>query len=149
MTELASRLEGSWRLSTYTEADQDGVITLPVGPEPAGSIVYASDGRMSAQIMSKSWSPGAANAADAYYVAYSGVYLVDEAQYLVEHHIEISAIPGWLGTVQRRTVSFDAQGRLTLASVAPIQTTSGSMSAHLTWSRYPDLTVTSAPLERL
>jgi hypothetical protein len=90
---------------------------------------------MSAQIMAEHWRPHPDNRADAYYVAYSATYSVDHATSVVAHEIEISAIPSWLGTTQRRYIEFDADGMLRLSSVEPIRTTSGTVSATLTWSR--------------
>jgi Lipocalin-like domain len=56
---------------------------------------------------------------DAYYIAYSGPYDVDEQARTVTHHVLVSAIPSWLGTAQVRQVQFREPGTLVLTAAEP------------------------------
>lgn len=130
------RLNGSWTLVAYEEVDADGSVEYPLGREPVGSIIYANDGRMSAQIMNRTWQPRSSNPADAYFLAYSGTFKVDEEAQVVRHHIEVSAIPSWLGTIQQREIRFDTNGDLQLLTLSPVLTRTGMKMARLRWCRY-------------
>lgn len=131
-----TRLLGAWNLVSYVEVDAMGAVTEPVGARPLGSIIYADDGRMSAQIMNEQWSPDASNVANGYFVAYSGRFTVDEATKVVSHLVEVSAIPSWMATLQQRAMEFNADGTLSLSSLAPVQTIAGTKMARLVWARY-------------
>jgi hypothetical protein len=52
------------------------------------------------------------------YIAYFGSYTVDEASSLVIHHVEGSLMPNWIGTPQKRAITWRG-GRLILS--APIE----------------------------
>ncbi|GGF16596.1 lipocalin-like domain-containing protein [Subtercola lobariae] len=138
-----STLLGSWMLRSYVETADTGETRLPLGEHPQGSILYTGDGRMSAQILRSTDEAGASDKgpgtdrADAYFLAYSARFWVDEAAQIVTHEIEISAIPSWNDTSQRRRIGLLADGSLTLTTVEPVATTSGTSLATLTWVRYP------------
>lgn len=132
----ARLLLGSWNLVSYVEIDENGKTSHPVGEKPAGSIIYADDGRMSAQIMYENWTLDNPNVADAYFLGYSGRFVVDQSEQKVSHHIEISAIPSWMGSVQERAMVFRDKGTLQLSTLAPVKTTSGMRMAQLVWMRY-------------
>jgi hypothetical protein len=130
------KLVGAWRLVKYVESDETGKQTFPVGTQPVGSIIYSADQRMSAQIMKDSFTTSPDNLADAYFVGYSGLFTIDEQAAIVAHHIEVSAIPSWMGTVQRRHIRYNEDGTLTLTSVDPVHTASGTKRAEITWERF-------------
>src|SRR5258708_13839463 len=53
---------------------------------------------------------------DAYAIAYSGPYDVDEQARTVAHHVQVSVIPSWRGTTQIRQVQFREPGTLVLST---------------------------------
>lgn len=76
--DIRDRLVGGWQLIDYgvTTAERDKT-DRPVGDHALGTILYTSDGYMSAQPA----RPGPYDVdqePDAYYIAYSGPYDVDE-----------------------------------------------------------------------
>jgi hypothetical protein len=134
---------GAWRLASYT-AESDGDVSEPLGPEPVGIIMYTPDGYMSAQLMrhdrpayDKAITGGGTSeqmaAAAAGYLCYSGPFTLDEEAGVVQHHVEVSLLPNWVGSVQIR------QGRLdgdTLTLSADVQSRKGVSSTHvLVWRR--------------
>jgi hypothetical protein len=108
--QLRSQLVGAWRLVSYeTSSVEGGDTAYPLGPDASGLIIYTDDGGMSAQIMAAG-RPAYADedvhggtdeqrAAAAHgYLAYSGTYQVTDEN-VVEHHLEVSLFPNWVGTV--------------------------------------------------
>jgi hypothetical protein len=130
---IRERLAGCWRLVSYSETEDGGEASHPLGNNPLGTILYTPDGYMSAQLA----SPGPyqdEQAPDAYYIAYSGPYDVDEQARTVTHHVQVSVIPSWRGTTQIRQVQFPELGTLVLsAEGSPRQ----SEMTTITWSRQP------------
>ena len=53
---------------------------------------------------------------DAYAIAYSGSYAVNEQAGTVDHQLQVSVIPDWVGSTQTRQVRFPEQGRLVLTA---------------------------------
>jgi hypothetical protein len=53
---------------------------------------------------------------DAYYIAYSGPYDVDEQASTVAHQVQVSAIPSRLDSTQVRQVQFPRPGTLVLSA---------------------------------
>ena len=73
---IRDRLVGGWRLTGF-EVTPGGQTEHPLGDDPPGTILYTPDGYMSAQLA----RPGPYEddqEPDAYYIAYSGPYDVDE-----------------------------------------------------------------------
>lgn len=106
-----------------------------LGDNPLGTILYTPDGYMSAQLA----RPGpyeADDEPDAYYIAYSGPYDIDEQANTVAHHVQVSVIPGWLGTTQIRQVQFGGADTLELS--ASERRRGGVMSTTtISWARQP------------
>ncbi len=136
-------LVGTWQLASYT-VESDGEASEPLGPEPAGLIVYTPDGYMSAQLMRRDrpaydraitgggtleQMAGAASG----YLCYSGPFTLDEAADVVHHHVEVSLLPNWVGGIQVRQGHLDG-GVLILS--AEVTTRKGVSSKHvLVWRR--------------
>jgi Lipocalin-like domain len=131
---IHDRLVGGWRLAGY-EVTAGDKTDHPLGDDPLGAILYTPDGYMSAQLA----GPGPYyddDQPDAYYIAYSGPYDVDETSQTVAHHVQVSVIPSWLGTTQIRQVRF--QGPDKLALTASERRHDGVMSTTLiSWTRQP------------
>ena len=131
---LRDRLVGGWRLAGY-EVTAGGKTDHPLGDNPLGTILYTPDGYMSAQLA----GPGPyedQDLPDAYYIAYSGPYDVDEASHTVAHHVDVSVIPSWLGTTQVRQVRFHGPGELAL-SVSEPRSDGMTSTTTISWARQP------------
>jgi len=129
---IRDRLVGGWRLTGY-EVTADGKTDHPLGENPRGAILYTPDGYMSAQLA----GPGPYkddDRPDAYYIAYSGPFDVDETSETVNHHVQVSVIPSWLGTTQHRRARFDGPDKLTL-SVSEPGTSGVTTTQTISWAR--------------
>lgn len=71
---------------------------------------------------------------DAYYVAYSGPYDVDQANQTVTHHVQVWVIPSWKGTTQIRQVRFPDPDTLVLSAEGSPRE---GETTTITWSRRP------------
>ena len=130
---IRQRLIGCWRLVSYSETADGGEASHPLGDDPLGTILYTPDGYMSAQLA----KPGlyeASEQPDAYAIAYSGPYAVDEQARTVIHQVQVSLIPSWLGTTQTRQVQFPQPGTLMLSAEGSPR---DGRTTTITWSRQP------------
>jgi hypothetical protein len=73
---------------------------------------------------------------DAYYIAYSGPYDVDETNEVVAHHVQVSVIPSWLGTTQLRLARFDGPDQLAL-STSERRGNAVTSTTTISWTRQP------------
>jgi hypothetical protein len=74
---------------------------------------------------------------DAYAIAYSGPYDVDEQAGTVAHQVQVSVIPSWLGTTQFRRVQFRASDVLELSTSQRSPRDGLMTTTTITWSRQP------------
>jgi Lipocalin-like domain len=134
---IRERLVGCWRLVEFgVTAGEGGEPDNPLGTDPLGTILYTPDGYMSAQLARSGPCEGDQQP-DAYYIAYSGPFDVDERARTVAHHVEVSVIPSWLGTTQIRQVQFGEAGTLVL-SASELRSGDGvTTTTTVTWSRQP------------
>jgi hypothetical protein len=134
---IRERLVGCWRLVGYDVISVDGGQTVrPLGDSPLGTILYTPDGYMSAQLT----RPGPYEddqGPDAYYIAYSGAYDVDEHAGTVAHQVQVSVIPSWLGTTQIRHVQFREPAALVLSASEPQLRDGVLTTVTISWSRQP------------
>ena len=102
-----------------------------MGDKLTGTIMYAPDGYMAVQIMrqdrpkfpSGDWLLGTdeeIKEAALGYFAYSGPFLIDEANMVLTHSLSVSLDPNWLGQVQRRAVRIE-EDLLHLSTETPIE----------------------------
>jgi hypothetical protein len=111
---IRDRLVGGWRLTGY-EVTTGGKTDHPLGEDP----LYDDDDQP-----------------DAYYIAYSGPYDVDETNQIVAHHVQVSVIPSWLGTAQLRQVRFHGSDTLALSASEPgADGVTSTTTIH--WARQP------------
>ena len=131
-------LIGSWRLTAGELVSADGNVR-DMHAKPVGRLSYDANGYMTAQTMSAERSPyasgnplaataqelglGAANV-----VSYYGTYEVLEAENLILHHLEMAALPNWIGSTQRRYFEL-AGDRLVLSAPLDAET------VRLSWIR--------------
>jgi hypothetical protein len=135
---IRERLAGCWRLAGYeVSVGEEGGTGRPLGDKPLGTILYTPDGYMSAQLARPGPYADDDEEPDAYYIAYSGPYDVDEQAGTVAHHVQVSVIPSWLGTTQIRRVQFREPGTLALAAAEPRPGDGVLITTTITWSRQP------------
>jgi hypothetical protein len=135
---IRERLVGCWRLVGFdVTAAEGGQTSRPLGDDPLGTILYTPDGYMSAQLARPGPYAADDQEPDAYYIAYSGPYDVDEQAGTVAHHLQVSVIPSWLGTTQRRQVQFRQPGTLVLSASEPHPRDGVPTTTTITWSRQP------------
>lgn len=127
--EMPTRFHGTWRLISYHAHHPDGSLTLPLGPDPIGMLIYTSEGKMSGQAMRRTYDPSSTGPLDNY-IAYFGSFTVDEAAREIVHLVEGSLYPNWIGTQQRRGFAFSAR-RLTLTAALKKSGATGT----LIWER--------------
>jgi len=140
-------LIGTWRLVEWTFTVNGSRPTRPWGGDPAGLITYTEDGRMCASLMSHarpssttrtlSAAPAEIRAAAAAgYLTYAGSYSFDGDDVL--HHIELSLMPNWVGTTERRHINWVETGDATdlVLSTPPTPTDGGRLAVNrLRWTR--------------
>ncbi len=136
---IRERLAGCWRLVSYNVTPvEGGEAERPLGDHPLGTILYTPDGYMSAQLARQGPYDHDDQQPDAYYIAYSGPYDVDEQARTVTHQVQVSVIPGWLGTTQLRQVQFPEPGTLVLSTSEHSSPRDGVMTTTtISWSRLP------------
>ncbi|WP_369189247.1 lipocalin-like domain-containing protein [Streptomyces sp. R08] len=93
---MTQDLVGVWRLEAFHDVDEAGqpVGDGPLGPAPAGMLVYTSDGHVSVSMMPTRPGPGPS------YMGYAGDWWVKDGR--VVHHIRISSRADWVGIEQTR-----------------------------------------------
>ena len=122
----------------------DGRVTHPYETDPTGLLVYTADGHFSGQIQgqdrprfeSGNLLRGTAEeikAAFEGYVAYYGIYEVDEAAGKLTHHVHGSLFPNWVGDDQTRLYRF-ADGKLILTTL-PFAGKRAQLTLTLVWER--------------
>jgi len=131
---------GTWTLDSIEGQDESGkwvALQDRFGPDPAGYLMYDSDGHMSAQIMRRDRRPFAAEsrrdvspeeAKEALlgYTAYFGTFSVDTEEGKVTHHRIGHIVPNQVAVDGTRFYDFDGD-RLTL--------TLPGRDIRLTWKR--------------
>ena len=121
---IAAQLAGVWTLVSYADKREGLEDTYPFGPEPQGFLIYTPDGFVSAQLMkpgrslfqSHDWHGGTADEyreAGSGYIAYCGVYEVDERKETVTHIPSVALVPNLIGGKQLRAVTLNGD-KLTL-----------------------------------
>jgi hypothetical protein len=117
--DVASRITGHWELVSMTIEGQ-GASVYPFGEDAVGELWYDKQGRFAGQVMRRErpvfasgdigeGTPREIEAAFLGYVAYFGTYDVDESVPAVVHRVRGSLFPNWIGSEQRRLVSFDGE----------------------------------------
>ncbi len=135
---------GTWKLVSSEFRRSDGQLTYPMGRDAIGIIMYDANGHMSVQIMRPDrpafasgdqlkGTPMEIKSAFEGFIAYYGVYEVNQGEGTVTHHVEGSSFPNWVGSAQRRFFEFSSN-RLTL-STPPILAGGQQVTGVLIWER--------------
>ena len=134
---------GTWQLDSFTfhlqGADRVG---YPYGEDVSGVLVYDSVGCMTVMIVGRSrpllnsddpdFITEAEKAALAEkYMAYGGRYEIDGE--IIRHHIEVSFVPNWVGTIKKRT--FTLHNDCLTLETPPTERHGGTWVGRLTWHR--------------
>jgi hypothetical protein len=131
------RFAGNWRLASFVNIDDKGVVTP--NRFTGGRIMYDAAGQMAAQLthadrpaLPASPSDAQRATASAGYVAYYGGYDSDATTSKVTHRVEGSTNPNWPKTDLIRYFEF-ADGGNTLK--LSIRNAAGRTTGTLTWAR--------------
>ena len=120
-------LKGTWRLDSFTAADEEDSVTNVMGDGASGFICYSGDGWVSVQIIRANRQrydipdveggtvEQTLSAARGLF-AYAGRYTVDEENAVVYHHLEFSLIPNWIGSTQKRYITKESENVLILSA---------------------------------
>lgn len=147
MTAVDHPLVGSWRLREWAAFAEDGAESRPMGEDVVGLVVYSADGTMVTVLgprgRSRFVSDDVTGGTDderirafTTFVAYGGPFKIHGDT--VQHHVETSLFPNWVGTVQQRRWEVDETGqRLTLSS-PPVMLGGVARIHRLTWERTRD-----------
>ncbi|MFI0240229.1 lipocalin-like domain-containing protein [Streptomyces sp. NPDC016845] len=141
-------LAGAWDLVSFEVRTADGQVERPFGAHPTGLGIYTPRGLVSAQLMAER-APAEADPSEAGseagpeagaaslppFIAYAGRYLLDPDSRTVEHHVECSFDPAWVGLVLRRGYELDGD----LLTLRPPARAQGQPV--LTWRRREPLDV--------
>ncbi len=142
---IASRLVGVWTLVGYADEQEGHEDSFPFGPAPTGFLIYTSDGFVSAQLMkpgrsllqSHDWYGGTSEEyrkAASGYIAYCGMYEVNEESKTVTHIPFVALLPNLVDQEQLRSVTLRGE-RLTLrAAVGPVEN-GVAVTSRLEWRR--------------
>jgi hypothetical protein len=143
---LRDQLIGAWKLLSYEERPVDGSASIyPMSDAPRGLILYTQDGYMSAQLMHPDrmpfeggdWfngTPEEYQAEATSYIAYSGVFAVDEVNRTLTHSMFVSLFPNWLNQTQPRVLALEGD-KLYLSTAAPISSGGRTVMSYLCWQR--------------
>ncbi len=125
-------LVGSWRLESYLTIRPDGAVAEgPLGPAPAGLLLYGADHRMSVSMMRGDPSdPGTGAREGTRFMGYAGDWRLTGRQ--VVHTVAVSSHSYLLGTRQVRDCVLD-DDLLTLTGTA--RTADGTRRGVLMWRR--------------
>jgi hypothetical protein len=138
MSGTQESLVGVWKLVSYVHEQEGHEETFPFGLAPEGFLIYTSDGYVSAQLMkpgrpqfeSHEWQAGTPDEyqqAGSGYIAYCGVYEVDEEEKTVTHVPSVALVPNLILQGQTRLITLSGDG-LTLRAV-------GTFTSRLEWRR--------------
>lgn len=128
---IRDKFVGVYSLISYERRFSDGRVLYPYGKNATGRITYDKAGRMSAQLMNPD-RPSPLPLRDptrvrqlenvtaeemrgmlSGFIAYYGLFDVDEANHTVIHHVKSCVFPSWVGTDVKRQYEFSGN-RLTL-----------------------------------
>jgi len=109
-----------WSLVTYQSEDKDGHIIYPLGADATGYIVFTEKNILSVQLMATNRDEETPDTvisemntaveqqmAKYGYHAYSGPYSIDKDESILTTHVELSLIPDYIGSKQRRKATIN------------------------------------------
>jgi amidase len=134
---FASRFIGTWQLVAIRERDRVSGAEKPTARDSAGGqLVYATNGRLSVQIVRVGREKLPAESADGF-ASYFGRWELAPAEGYVVHYQDGNLNAAQVGQAVKRYYSFDADGRLVLATPPTRDTTGREVSTLFVWERLP------------
>jgi hypothetical protein len=135
---------GTWKLVSFDMQHPDGQRTYPMGKGAVGIIMYDASGNMSVQIMRPDRPDFASDeqlrgtqaeikSAFEGYIAYYGVYQVNQKDNTVTHHVKGCLFPNWVGRAQKRF--FEFSGNRLILTTPPVLWDGQQATGALTWER--------------
>jgi hypothetical protein len=126
-TGSAEKLVGAWKMERMEVTDAEGNVSQPMGENPTGYILYTPDGYMAAEVMmgepekfAEDNRTGASQAEKATafdnFLAYGGPYEYKGDHLL--HHVEVSSFPNYVGTTQKRNITWTGEDTMILSTDA-------------------------------
>ncbi|MEV6563898.1 lipocalin-like domain-containing protein [Streptomyces kronopolitis] len=83
-------LVGSWRLESYVDVHEDGSTSEgPLGPAPAGLLIYSADGHVSVSMMRTTDGPSRGRAPAISFMGYAGTWQLSGRQAV--HEVSVSS----------------------------------------------------------
>jgi hypothetical protein len=141
-TVMNNPLVGTWRLVSWLNRAEDGLVSHPMGDDAVGYLTYTDDGHMAVTICRANRPPFAGgdllqattperSAAFETYLSYCGRY--EWRGESVVHLVELCTFPNWIGTEQVRFAKLSGD-RLVLTS-PPLLLAGQTQISTLTWAR--------------
>ena len=136
---MEKRAEGTWHLKVWRRIEDDGTTVFPFGQHPRGILIYAPDGSMAVQMITKNRPPfdttdalggDIEQRAGAYStcLAYFGKYEIQGNE--VIHRVEGSLFPNWSDTLQARPFVFEGEDL-----VLQVKAEDGRVTNEIVWTR--------------
>ena len=134
---LTSRFIGIWQLVAIRQRDRVSGAETPAVPGPAGGqLIYAANGRLSVQIVRAGRETLPTGSADGF-ASYFGRWELVPAEGCVIHHQDGNLNAAQAGQAVKRYYSFDAIGRLALATPFLRDASGREVSTVFVWERLP------------
>ncbi|MGW4767298.1 lipocalin-like domain-containing protein [Nocardia sp. NPDC004278] len=147
MTQLRTRLIGSWQLADWKVFTTNGPIDPPLGPAQrcTGLLIYTSEGTMSAHLTltdrmrfaDASLDGGSVEEKAGAYssiISYAGTWDADNATGRVIHHVRMATFPNFVGTDLERLCVFDDADTLKL-DTPPMAMGGEARPSYILWRR--------------
>jgi hypothetical protein len=134
---MADRLIGTWGLIAVRERDAaTGAEKPALHGSAGGQLIYAANGRLSVQIARAGWEKVPIGGVDGF-ASYFGRWELVASEGYVIHHEDGNLNPAQIGQAAKRYFSFDAQGRLSLATPPARNAEGRAVSTVFVWERLP------------
>ena len=141
---IKEKFVGTWRLVSYEYRKASGELTYPMGHNMMGLLFYDTAGNMAGQLMNPDrlqfangdkfrGAPEEIKRAFEGYTAYYGTYQIDEEEGCINHRVEASLYPNWIGGVQKRFYEF--AGERLILRTPPLHYAGEAQSGTLVWER--------------
>jgi Asp-tRNA(Asn)/Glu-tRNA(Gln) amidotransferase A subunit family amidase len=132
----AARFIGTWKLVAIRDRDPATGVETPAARAAAdGQLLYAPNGRMSVQII-RTGREGGVPTADGF-SSYFGRWTLLTEEGCMVHHQDGQLNPAQTGVAAKRYYSFDAEGRLSLATPPRVREGSTTpLQSVFVWERY-------------
>lgn len=134
---FASKFIGTWKLVAIADRDPKTGVETPAERAAAdGQLVYAANGRLSVQIVRTGREQAPAGSADGF-SSYFGRWELLPAEGCMVHHQDGNLNQSRIGEAAKRYYSFDARGRLSLATPPSKRADGKEASSVFIWERIP------------